>query len=201
MRTGSLAPTLALAAVLAGCASSSTSVAPPASSPSAPKVQPTITAAQPTPSSASPSQEPSQVQTSQPDASTSATAEQVLTAKNNKDFAAALVGGDCEDSLVAFAAKYEGRTIEFNGSISAMMNHEDYTTRYDIGIAPGDKGSSSSKGPFFKYDNVNLFDLNFPNADIPYVGVDETFHFVATVDHYAADSCLFFLKPVSTRAR
>ncbi|CAB4942807.1 unannotated protein [freshwater metagenome] len=193
MRTGILAPTLALAALLAGCASSPESIAP--------TVQSTPSAAQPTQSSPPPSQEPSQAQTSQTYAPPSATAEQEINAKNNKEFAAALIGGECEYSLVAFAAKYEGRTIEFNGSILAMTNHEDYTTRYDIGIAPGDKGSSSGTGPLFKYDDVNLFDLNFPNLDIPYVGVDDLFHFVATVDHYDPDSCLFFLKPISTQAR
>lgn len=83
-----------------------------------------------TPSSSTPA--------SSPAASTSrASSEATLTAKNSKDLAALLKVQDyCAPSVEAFATKYAGRKIEFDGSITALSPHGSYETRFDIGVAP-----------------------------------------------------------------
>ena len=55
-----------------------------------------------------------------------------MTAKNSKELAALLASTDPSEKARKFASKYEGRTIEFDGTISAMNHHGDYETRYDI---------------------------------------------------------------------
>ncbi|OFI38254.1 hypothetical protein BIU82_18375 [Arthrobacter sp. SW1] len=129
--------------------------------------------------------------------------EAVITAKTSKELAALLVVPDnCDDSIAGFASKYEGRTIEFDGSIANMINHGSYKTRYDILLYPGDLGSASTTGPAFKFEDVGIHNLNLQGKNIPaYVGVDDKLHIVANVGEFKSSQCLFFLEPVSTEVR
>lgn len=133
---------------------------------------------------------------------TESTAE-VVTVGNNEEFAALLAAGDyCDPSMAQFAGKYRGSKIEFDGSIAHMQKHGDYKTRYDLLLAPGDAGTKATNGPAFKYDDVNMFDLELAGTDIPdFVGEDDKFRFVAEVSEYNPKSCLFFLEPVTTIVR
>ena len=141
--------------------------------------------------------EPDPTDSSEPDG------EQVLTADNSGEFAALLAVSDgCDETISPFVAKYGGRTIEFDGSIANMANHGDADTRYDILVAPGNKGPESTVGPAFKFEDVNVSDLNLTGAKIPdSVGEGDRFRFVAQVVKYNPNQCLLFLAPVSTRAR
>lgn len=130
--------------------------------------------------------------------------DQMITAENNKDFAALLVATDyCDPSIAQFAAKYQGREIEFNGSITNMKRHGNYDTRYDILLGPGDAGPKTTAGPAFKYENVNMFDLKFAGNSVPsYVTEGDTFRFTAEIGEYKpTQGCLFFLTPLSTTVR
>lgn len=112
------------------------------------------------------------------------------------------VGDACDDSVAAFAEAHVGEQIEFDASIAAMANHEDYKTRWDILIAPGNKGPNSSRGPAFQFNNVNVFDLNLTGADVPAsVGVGDRLHVVAEVGDFDSTSCLLQLTPVTTTMR
>jgi hypothetical protein len=195
VRTTVQALTLITALLLAGCAATP---APPA--PSTPSA--TVTSTQPTVAqSQSPSLSPSLEPTTP--APTPTPAPVVLTVKNNREVAALMAEKDyCSESIASFAAKYEGRTIAFNGSIAAMNNHEDYTTRYDILLAPGDRGSSSTIGPAFQFSDVNMFDLNLTGSNVPdAIGLDDKLRIVAQVGSYNSTQCLFFLHPISTAVR
>ena len=131
-------------------------------------------------------------------------ADQVLTPENNKEFAALLAVTDyCGPSVADFAAKYHGRRIEFDGSITNLQQYEQYKTRYDILLGPGDAGPKTTAGPAFKYENVNTFDLKFSGSSVPsYVTEGDTFRFIAEVGEYKPNQgCLFFLTPVSTTVR
>lgn len=143
------------------------------------------------------SSEPDAAGSSEPDA------EAVLTADNSEEFAALLkVPDSCDETIAPFVAEYGGRTIEFDGSIVDMAKHGDYDTRYDILIAPGNKGPESTVGPAFKFEDVNVLDLNLTGAKVPdSVGEGDRFRFVAQVVKYNPDQCLLFLAPVSTRVR
>jgi hypothetical protein len=194
-----------IAAAITGCGSSASPDRSQTSSVSVTATSPTPT---PTPTPTTPSATPSEQPTdavsasSAPYVSTSPV-ETTLTAKNNKDLAAVLKLPDyCDEKIAAFASTYAGQSIEFDGSIVVMDHHGDYKTRYDILIAPGNKGPNSTIGPAFKFDDVNVFDLNLTGANVPdSVGVGDRLHVVATVGEFNPAQCLFFLEPVSTQVR
>lgn len=129
-------------------------------------------------------------------------ATEVITPQNNPKFAALLKTDSCDDANLDFATKHEGQTIAFDGSIVNMVHHGDYDTRYDFLLGPGDKGPDTAVGPAFKYEDVNISDLNLTGKRIPAtVGAGDKFRFVAEVGEFNADQCLFFLGPISTQSR
>lgn len=126
-----------------------------------------------------------------------------LTVDNSPELAALLTGTDFGPSVAAFAEKYDGQLIEFNGAIFAMNNHGSYKTRYDILILSGDYNPvSGSGGPTFQFRDVNITSDLRLTGDIPdTIGVGANLHIVAEVIEYSADNGLFQLKPVETRVR
>ncbi|MEU1202177.1 DUF4839 domain-containing protein [Streptomyces sp. NPDC005813] len=126
----------------------------------------------------------------------------MITAQNSPEFTALLKADSCDDANLDFAIKHKGETVVFNGSIVNMAPHGDDDTRYDFLLGPGDKGPNTKVGPAFKYEDVNILDLRLTGKKIPVtVGAGDTFRFVAEVHEFNADSCLFFLDPVSTEVR
>jgi len=152
------------------------------------------------PTAANASAEPSA--TSTPTTPRSAAAE-VITPQNNPEFAALLKTPDsCDSANPDFATKYKGKTVAFNGSIVNMAPHDDYDTRYDFLLGPGDKGPNTGVGPAFKYEDVNILDLKLTGTEIPAaVGAGDKFRFIAEVGEFNADQCILFLDPVSTEIR
>ncbi|MFI5812617.1 DUF4839 domain-containing protein [Streptomyces sp. NPDC051643] len=129
-------------------------------------------------------------------------ATEVITPQNNPEFAALLKADSCDDTNLDFATRHEGQTVAFNGSIVNMAPHGDYDTRYDFLLGPGDKGPNTTVGPAFKYEDVNISDLQLTGKKIPAtVGAGDKFRFVAEVGEFNADQCLFFLGPISTETR
>ena len=124
-----------------------------------------------------------------------------LTAATNADLAALLAGTDtCADTIGAFAAKYRGQAIEFDGSVGAMNNHADYNTRYDILVSYGDFSETKSYGgPSFQFRDVGVSDLHLVGSDS--IGVGANLHVVAKVGEFVENQCLFLLDPVSTTVR
>ncbi|MFC4714205.1 DUF4839 domain-containing protein [Planococcus dechangensis] len=127
----------------------------------------------------------------------------ILTSENNEDLAALLSVNDTNDSSVSvFAKKYAGRTIEFDGYIAHMIPHDTYTTRYDILINTGDYGETTYDGPDFKFEDVNIFDLNLTGSEIPEtIGMGQNLRITAVVEEYNENPGLFFLNPISTEIR
>ena len=128
---------------------------------------------------------------------------EVVSARNNEDFAALLQLTDyCDRSIRTFAKQYADRTVQFDGAIVNMMNHGSADTRYDMLLSPGNFDPDSSRGPAFKYEDVNVFDLDLTGKKIPNrIGVGDEFTFTAKVVEYRANQCLFYLDPVSTETR
>ncbi|MEV7982589.1 DUF4839 domain-containing protein [Streptomyces sp. NPDC086519] len=154
---------------------------------------------EPDTSTAAASEKPSDTPT--PTAAESAVTK-VITPQNNPEFAALLKADYCDDANRNFATKYEGQTIAFDGSIVNMAPHGDYDTRYDFLLGPGDKGPKTVVGPAFRYEDVNILDLNLTGKKIPAtVGAGDKFRFVAEVGEFNADQCLFSLAPISTEVR
>lgn len=129
-------------------------------------------------------------------------ANQVLTVENSQELAALLRGGQCDADVAQFATKYAGRTIQFDGSIQAMANHDDYDTRYDMLLGYGDEGPNTPDGAVFKYEDFNMYELNLTGPGAPdYIRVGDRFRFTAEVVEYNPNTCLLFLDLVATEAR
>ncbi|WP_158074050.1 DUF4839 domain-containing protein [Micromonospora sp. CB01531] len=132
-------------------------------------------------------------------------ADTVLTVENNKDLAALLAAVDDYDLFKEFAAKYQGRTIKFDGTIAAMNHHGDYKTRYGILVFAGDSTGSGVTGPNFQFKDVNITsDLRLTGSNIPdTIGVGQKLRITAEVEGYAGPEYqdLFLLDPVSTEVR
>ncbi|WP_020523638.1 DUF4839 domain-containing protein [Catelliglobosispora koreensis] len=139
--------------------------------------------------------------TNAPVASETPKPEQVLTIHNSKDFAALLTGPDNDwDVFKAFAAKYQGRTIEFDGNVASRRDHGDF--RYDFLILTGNYGESPRTGPNFKFSGVNVRDLHLTGPTIPeVVGAGDNVHVIAKLDDYNRVQGLFLLDPISTEIR
>ena len=123
-----------------------------------------------------------------------------LTEENCADLATLLELRDpCDPSVAAFASQYRGQTIEFDGCITAMQNHEDYKTRYDVLIGAGDFDSNSMRGPNFRLTDVSYYDMNVTGGDSVYVGLN--IHIVAKVKEYNEWTSWFELEIISMEVR
>jgi hypothetical protein len=128
---------------------------------------------------------------------------QVLTEENSAELAAVLAEPDnCSDTIAQFASRFDGRGIEFDGSIVNVATYDGRTPRYDILISPGDFDETSAVGPTFQFQRVRTAELNLVGSgtsDELVLGNDV--HVIAEIIDYQDSSCLFFLDPVSTSLR
>ena len=123
-----------------------------------------------------------------------------LTAENCPDLAALLALRDPGDpSVAAFASKYYGQVIEFDGCVNSIQNHGDYTSRWDVLIASGDYDENSVMGPNFHLTNVNFNDMNVTGGDSVYSGLNV--RVVAEVGNYDSNSQLLELQIISIHVR
>lgn len=137
------------------------------------------------------------------DGSESSASAPPLTAAGSPAFAAILEARtNCDDKIDDFAAKYEGRTIQFDGVITTMTPHNSYKTRFDMLMVAGNK-VDSTVGPVLKYEDVNVSsDFGWTGPDQPEsVGEGSKLRFTAEVDEYNSDLCILFLRPVATEER
>ncbi|MGO4958167.1 DUF4839 domain-containing protein [Luteococcus sp. Sow4_B9] len=135
--------------------------------------------------------------------STGEESEGTITAKNNPELAKLLELKDpAAPEVAAFAEKYKGQRIEFDGAILALNPHGSYKTRFDFLVGAGDFDPNASKGPNFQFDDVNAFDLNIAGSeDSSSLEVGQNLHVIAEVGEYKEFQELFILEPVETRLR
>lgn len=156
------------------------------------------------PSSVGPPAAPSASPTPSPSPTASASAsDSVLTGENNEDFAALLASTDTAELAGAFAHKYQGRTVRYDGVIAAINNHDDAQTRYDILVPVGDDPEKATAGPNFQFRDVNLtFDLHLTGDNVPgTLAVGDKLAVTAEVVEYNDTQDLLLLDPVETRVR
>lgn len=126
---------------------------------------------------------------------------EILTIENNNDLAALFTDGENEELCKEFVAKYQGRTIEFDGNIADMAPHDNYDTRYDFLIYAGDYSEVSAYGPAMQFKDKNFFDLNFTGDNIPEaIRTGDNIHIIAEVEDLI-NGYLIILNPVSTEIR
>lgn len=127
--------------------------------------------------------------------------EQKLTVKNNADLAALLAAPEpSEKQQKDFSAKYQGRTIEFDGNITLLSSHGGDKYVYDVLITAEDYSPTHQVGPAFQYNGVSMAQLHLIGTQLS-VATKDNVHLVAKVGDYKATPNLFFLEPVSTTIR
>lgn len=126
-----------------------------------------------------------------------------LTIDNCEDLKTLLIDKKEDYQLYAsFAKKYKGKVIEFDGSIDNVMLHGNYDTRYDLLLTAGDFSTTSVRGPSFKFEDVNYYDLDLSFDDINLNKLTgKNVHIVAEVEEFNSNNCLFFLDPVSVTVK
>ena len=145
----------------------------------------------------------SDVEKQEPEEDVEDSGEEILTIDNCAEFAEILSLKDEFDPTIAkFAAKYQGRVIEFDGNVAYVSPHGDYNTRFDYLICGGDYSETTVSGPNFQFENVNYYNLNLKGDNVP-----ETFdmglniHVIAEIDRYDSATGLFKLKPIEITMR
>lgn len=94
--------------------------------------------------------------------------DEILTIENNEDLKALLTSSADDELSREFASKYMGRTIAFDGYISALAPHEDYKTRFNMMFDVGDGFDGPVRGPGFRLIDVSITgDLNLTGDNIP----------------------------------
>lgn len=113
-----------------------------------------------------------------------------------------LLKNTSDDSITEFATKYKGRTIEFDGHIANIDNHENAKTRYDILIYASDYSESDLIGPHFKFEDVGVHDLGIKDLYLPdFVSLGQDVRIIAEVEEFNSATELFMLKPISITER
>lgn len=129
----------------------------------------------------------------------------ILTIDNCEDFASILLkDAEVDSSYSDFAEAYKGRTIEFDGCITYLTNHDNYDTRYDILLSAGDYANedTANLGPVFKFEDVNTLNLGIEDLFLPeFVNIGNNVHVIAEIKSFNSDTGLFFLNPVSVTER
>lgn len=130
-------------------------------------------------------------------------ADEVLTVENCEELAVILeLKNEFDERIQDFAAKYAGRTIEFDGNIAYINNHGSYKTRYDLLIYAGDYSETSISGPNFQFSDVGVRDLGLSGLELPFfVRMGTNIHIVAEVEKFNDNSGLFMLDPISIEER
>lgn len=121
----------------------------------------------------------------------------VITVSNNQEFVSLLAVKDPFDSSVsAFAEKYKGRTIEFDGNIANVIPNEQHP-RYLLDfvlVHSGDYNVETCSGPEFRFEGVMWNDFHDGSVGLPlYVHVGQNVHIKATVNSYNSDNGIFKL--------
>lgn len=129
--------------------------------------------------------------------------EATLTVSNNAELAT-LLSSDQDDVLaIAFAEKYAGRVIEFDGNLASLQNHGGYKTRYDMLILAGDFSETTAVGPYFKFvDVAPTLDLH-PTATVrpDVIREGDNLHIVAEVGEFNERAGTWELEPVHVDRR
>lgn len=144
--------------------------------------------------------EPSEEPSPEPEktAAASPPAEPTLTIENNPELAVLLSTSQDDALAAAFAKKYAGRIIEFDGNLGALQNHGDAETRYDMLIIAEDYDENKSPGPNFRFVDVSpVLDLH-PTAENPpdSIKVGDNLHVVARFGEFNETAGTWELEPV-----
>lgn len=108
------------------------------------------------------------------------------------------LGDNCSPDIEAFAAAHQGDELEFDGNVLDVQSHGDAKTRFDFLLGAGPRGGQGTKGPAFKLEDKNAFDLKGGGKVPESISAGQHARFVVKVDRYNPTQCLLYVDPVST---
>lgn len=127
---------------------------------------------------------------------------EILTPDNCEDLYDLLYGDDEYDTFAAFAEKYEGKKIKFDGSVDYIALHGNFKTRFDLLLSADDYSEDSQTGPTFKIENVNANDLGYGLDDLFDVfPIGTNVEITAFVDRFVYNTGIFYIRPVEITER
>ncbi len=135
------------------------------------------------------------------------TEEEILTIDNCEDFANIISlgasGVELDPAYISFVETYKYQTIEFDGCITYVTNHENYNTRYDILLNAGDYVDDDTETPpIFKFEDVNTYSLGLEDMTLPsFVRMGANIHIIAKVDSINENTGIIELNPISISER
>lgn len=103
------------------------------------------------------------------------------------------------DDYQAFAQAYEGKTIEFDGSVDYKANFKDRKTRFTYLLSYGDYNPDTQVGPTFKFDDVGVYELGLELGEELEVG--QNIRITAKVENFDYEHGIFNLNPTNTEPR
>ena len=126
------------------------------------------------------------------------TPEPRITIKNNPEFEKLMRSVQNDATEAAFAKKYAGRLIEFDGNIAKMTQHGGYTTRYDMLILAGNYPNNHAIGPYLRFINVSpVNDLHPTRTGGPdTIGEGDNIHVIARLDEFDPNAGSCQIEPV-----
>lgn len=123
---------------------------------------------------------------------------EVINVDNSETFAKMMEMTDQTDTetIKKYVAVLMNKSIEFEGEVAMVMQHETYKTRFDICLAnTDDKGRVY--GPLFGFTNVSYYDMHVTGSDS--VAQSMRFHIEAKVVGYNEEGNYVELKPISLK--
>lgn len=125
----------------------------------------------------------------------------ILTENNNSDFRELLgITNQTDTTAISkFVYAHIGDTIEFNGCVAFVQQHENYKTRFDVAIVSGNYYDDRVYGPLFAFENVNFGDMNVSGTDTVTGGMN--FIITAKILGFSDDGGYIILEPISLKAR
>lgn len=138
------------------------------------------------------------------DTETNAPESETLAINNCTDLQAILnIKSDIDPAYADFAKKYSKNTVQFDGCITYLVNHDSYKTRYDLLLSAGNyvDENTANPGPIFKLSDVGAFDLCGTTEMPSYIKIGANVVVTAKVKQFNQQAGVFELEIVKLEAR
>lgn len=129
-----------------------------------------------------------------------------ITIEDNDELKAVLqVSDNFDPSISAFAKKYYGKNIEFDGCFSDVYKEDRGTSvviyRYTVLIEAMDYSPDRSIGPSFHMQELKIAQFNWAGEEPNSIVTGQNAHFVARLGSYSESNGLYELTPLQTSLR
>lgn len=123
--------------------------------------------------------------------------EEALNVENCSQLKTILNIDSTDDAIIAFAEKYKGYKMEFDGYVDSVSPSNDFGTMYNFVIRSGDPGTYV--GPMFYIRNHSMESMNVTGEKVLHDG--DKVHIVLEIGFYNEMTQAFWVYPIETTLR